>query len=452
MPDIALERGLPCNLDAERFVLGGVLLDDTRFPEIAAALTSEDFSVEKHRRIFARMCELYERSERIDRVTLANELRAHRQLESCDGVGYLVSLDEGLPELAKFDSYIRIVCEKARLRQFILVGQRLIDNALMDDGTPAHELASAASERLLQIGTSDKENRLASVNEIIHSHDGLSRFLDHTINQRIGVQTGFSLLDEMTGGLQRGDLVVIAGRPSMGKTAFALNLAVHAAVGLQRLSVAVFSLEMSRDSLLTRMLCSAAGVDATKQRSGHLNQEEKRRLTQTAEQLHGARLFIDDTSGITAMDISAKLRRLRADNGVDLCIIDYLGLIASHRKTENRVRELGEITRHLKLMVAKELHIPVVLLSQLSRAPETRSDHRPILSDLRESGDIEQDADVVALIYRGEIYHPSKRELSGLAELLIAKQRNGPTGRVDLVFRKEFTRFEEPITSAGQRE
>jgi len=442
MPDIALELGLPNNLDAERFVLGAVLQDDTRFAEVAAALTADDFSLEKHRRIFARMCELYERSERIDRVTLANELMARRQLEFCDGIGYLVSLDEGLPELAKFESYVRIVREKARLRQLIFAGQRLIDSALLDDGTPAHELASTISERMLQVGTSDKENLLESVDEIVNNHEsGLARFLDHTTNYRSGIQTGFSRLDQMTGGLQRGDLVVVAARPSLGKTALALNIAAH--VVRNHLSVAIFSLEMSRDAVINRMLCSAASVDSCRQRAGHLSPDEKARLTTEAEKLRGARLFIDHGSVVTVMDIGMKLRRLRANRGLDLCIIDYLGLIASHRKTNNRVRELGEITRYLKLMVAKELDIPVMLLSQLNRTPENRSDHRPSLSDLRESGDIEQDADLVLFIFREEVYKTKNRELSGRAELRIAKQRNGPIGHLNFRFRKEFTRFEE---------
>jgi len=444
MTDTALENGLPHNTDAERFILGAVLQDDTRFPEVLAALTPEDFSLETHRRIFSRMRELHERSERIDRVTLANELMAHRQLELCGGVSYLVSMDEGLPELVKFESYVRIVREKARLRQIIFDSQRLIENALMDDGTPAHELAAAASHRLLQIGTSDTENRLACVGEIVRGHaGGLNRFLDADLNQRNGIRTGFHDLDAMTGGLQRGDLIVIAGRPSMGKTALALNLATHCAVGSQRLSVSIFSLEMPQDALINRLLCSEARVDSSRQRAGQLNSEEKARLRQAAETFGRARLFIDDTPAITAIDIGAKLRRLRADQGIDLCIIDYLGLIANDRKTNNRVRELGEITRYLKLFVAKELDIPVVLLSQLSRAPEARADHRPILSDLRESGDIEQDADVVAFVYRAEVYNSTDTKLRGLAELLIAKQRNGPTGMLGLLFRKKFTRFEE---------
>jgi replicative DNA helicase len=451
MPDLALQNGLPANLDAERFVLGSILTDDTVYPTVAAAIKPEDFSLEKHRRIFLRMGELYARGERVDRVTVANELQNHQQRDSVGGITYLVSLDEGLPALANFESYIRIVREKSRRRRLIFAAQKLIDYTIADNEVSARELAMGCSEELSRIGSSDSENKLASIDEIISRHEGgLARFIDASISQRPGVQTGFSRFDQMTGGLQRGDLVVLAARPSMGKTALALNIALHAAVGSQALSVAVFSLEMSREALITRLLCSMARVDMAKQRAGFLDQHEKSRLALAAEQLRRARVFMDDSSTANVMDILAKLRRLRSERGLDLCIIDYLGLIASHRRTEHRVRELGEITRYLKLMVAKELDVPVLLLSQLSRAPETRpGDHRPILSDLRDSGDVEQDADLVAFIFREEVYKPDQEHLRCLAELLIAKQRNGPVGRVHLTFLKEYTRFENRAHDLG---
>jgi replicative DNA helicase len=447
--DVALEKGLPGDLDAERFILGGILANDTIFPTIAGSLNPNDFSLEKHRRLFARMLELHERDERIDRVTVANELRLHRQLESCDGLTYLMALDEGMPTLANLDSYVRIVREKSRLRQLIFMWQHLINLALLDDGTAAHELAAKSSQQCLTIGTSDRENHLASVAKIITDAGGLDRFFGRDVKHCNGVQTGFLRLDQMTGGLQKGELIVIAARPSMGKTAIALNIAQHAAIGRQNLSVVIFSLEMSSDALVKRMLCSIARVDLARLRARCLNEPEMKRLNAAAEQFATARVFIDDSSMNTVMDIGAKLRRLRADGGVDLVLIDYLGLLASHRKNDNRVRELGEMTRYLKLMVAKEFDVPVVLLSQLSRACENRpGDHRPILSDLRESGDIEQDADVVAFVYREENYKPDKAELRGLAELHIAKQRNGPTGRVNLTFLKEYTRFENRVADA----
>ena len=452
MPDIALERGLPCNVDVERFVLGTVLQNDERFRCVAELLTAQDFSLEKHRRIFLCMRGLHDRGERIDRVTLANELIAHRQLESCDGIGYLASLDEGLPELVHIDSYIRILLEKARLRKLILIGQRLVDDALLADGRPAHELATATSERLLEIATSDQENKISSVDEIIRSQTrGLDRFLEPGGSGTNGIRTGLRRLDEMTGGLQRGDLIVFAGRPSTGKTALALNITENVARGREALSVAIFSLEMTRDAVITRMLCSIAGIDSCRLRANRLNANEKHRLAQAADSLARARIFIDDSPGTTAIDIEVKSRKLRAERGLDLCIIDYLGLIASHRKTDNRVRELGEITKYLKLMIAKELNIPVLLLSQLNRAPENRAGHRPILSDLRESGDIEQDADVVAFIYRGEMYEPGNEALRGLAELLVLKQRNGPTGSLDLQFHSECARFEDPAELGAKK-
>jgi replicative DNA helicase len=251
----------------------------------------------------------------------------------------------------------------------------------------------------------------------------------------------------MTGGLQNGDLVILAARPSMGKTALALNIAHHVAVGSQRLPVAVFSLEMSREALLGRLLCSAARVDSSKQRAGYLNQDERSRLALASEQLQTAPLFIDDTSGLHLMDMHAKLRRVKSEHGLSLVVVDYLQLMSSHDRAENRNQEISTFSRGLKLL-AKELGVPMLVLSQLSRAPETRSgDHRPMLSDLRESGSIEQDADLVAFIFREEIYKPDREDLRGVAELIIAKQRNGPTGKVNLVFLKELTRFEDRSAS-----
>jgi replicative DNA helicase len=251
----------------------------------------------------------------------------------------------------------------------------------------------------------------------------------------------------MTGGLQNGDLVILAARPSMGKTALALNIVHHVAAGTQRLPVAVFSLETSQESLLGRLLCSAARVDSSKQRAGYLNQDERSRLTFAAEKLEAAPLFIDDTSSTNLMDMHAKLRRLKAEHGLALVVVDYLQLMSSQGRAENRTQEISALSRGLKLL-AKELDVPMLVLSQLSRAPETRSgDHRPMLSDLRESGSIEQDADVVAFIFREEVYKADHEELRGLAELIIAKQRNGPTGKVNLTFLKELTKFEDRVYS-----
>jgi replicative DNA helicase len=449
-PDIALERGLPVNLDAERFVLGAILMDDALYIQVAGSLESEDFSLEKHRRIFLRMGELYNRGERIDRVTVANELMKQNQLESVDGVSYLVSLDEGLPALANLDSYVRIVKDKAVLRRIIFTSQKLIDRCIIGEEEPDQILASA-EESLLKLGETRAQDALVSPQRILEDFDGgINAFLDPS--KRIkGLSTGFLKLDEMTGGLHAGELVILAARPSMGKTALALNIAQHvASQPNEKQTVAVFSLEMSRESLLTRMICAGARVDQQKFRAGYLNQDERRRLAKTASELVQAPLYIDDTSGTHMMDIHAKLRRLKAEHGLSLVVIDYLQLMSGRGRYENRNQEISTISRGLKLL-AKDLKVPMLVLSQLNRAPETRpGDHRPQLSDLRESGSIEQDADLVAFIFREEVYKQEDERLKGLAELLVAKQRNGPTGKVNLVFLKEFTKFENRTNDLGE--
>jgi replicative DNA helicase len=448
-PDIALERGLPANLDAERFVLGAVLMDDALYIQVAGTLEAEDFSLEKHRRIFLRMGELYARGDRIDRVTVANELMKQNQLESVDGITYLVSLDEGLPTLANLESYVGIVKDKAILRRIIFTSRNLIDRCIIGEEEPDQILASA-EESLLKMGDARTGDALLNPKQILDDFEGgINAFLDPS--KRIkGLSTGFLKLDEMTGGLHEGELVILAARPSMGKTALALNIAQHVAMFPEKKqTVAVFSLEMSRESLLTRMICAGARVDQQKFRAGYLNQDERRRLARTASDLVQAPLFIDDTSGTHIMDIHAKLRRLKSEHGLSLVVVDYLQLMSGRGRSENRNQEISTISRGLKLL-AKELKVPMLVLSQLSRAPETRpGDHRPQLSDLRESGSIEQDADLVSFIFREEVYKPDREDLKGMAELLLAKQRNGPTGRVNLVFLKEFTKFENRTNDLG---
>jgi replicative DNA helicase len=448
--DIALERGLPVNLDAERFVLGAILMDDALYIQVAGTLEADDFSLEKHRRIFLRMGELYARTERIDRVTVANELMKQNQLESVDGVSYLVSLDEGLPALSNLESYIGIVKDKATLRRIIFTSQKLIDRCILAEEEPDQILASA-EESLLKLGDSRAQDALMNPRRILDEFDGgINAFLDPS--KRIkGLSTGFLKLDEMTGGLHEGELVILAARPSMGKTALALNIAQHIATRAgEQQTVAVFSLEMSKESLLTRMICAGARVDQQKFRAGYLNQEERRRLQKAASDLVQAPLFIDDTAGAHLMDIHAKLRRLKAEHGLALVVIDYLQLMSGRGRYENRNQEISTISRGLKLL-SKDLRVPMLVLSQLNRAPEVRQgDHRPQLSDLRESGSIEQDADLVAFIFREEVYKPQDESLRGMAELLVSKQRNGPTGKVNLVFLREFTKFENRTNDLGE--
>jgi replicative DNA helicase len=445
---LGLEKGLPTNLDAERFVLGSILMDDTFFVQTAGALEQDDFSLEKHRRIFARMAELHERGEKIDRVTIANELMRHNQLESCDGLSYLVSLDDGLPQVFNIDSYIRIVKDKAILRRIIFASQQLMNRCLAGEENPEQILAGA-EEALLKLSDSRVKVGLATPGQIIDDYQGgLNAFLDPS--KRIkGLSTGFSKLDEMTGGFHGGELLILAARPSMGKTALALNIAQHVVTKLAQ-TVAIFSLEMSKESLLTRMLCASARVDSQRFRAGYLNAEERRRLQAAATQLVGAPLYIDDTAGSNLMDMHAKLRRLQSDRKLGLVIVDYLQLMSGRGRFENRNQEISSISRGMK-MLAKELDVPMLVLSQLSRAPETRQgDHRPQLSDLRESGSIEQDADLVAFIFREEVYKRDREDLRGLAELLVGKQRNGPVGKVDLVFLHHLTKFENRAEDLGE--
>ena len=435
-----LDKGLPSNLEAERFVLGSILINDEWYIQAAGDLDADDFSEDRHRRIFKRMGDLSERSEKIDRVTLANELMRHGELEAVGGLSYLVSLDDGLPQIFNLESYIRIVKDKATLRRIIFASNALMKRCLTGEEEPEAILA-AAEETLLKLGEARAKSGLSSPREIIEGYEGgVNAFLDPS--KRIkGISTGFLKLDEMTGGLHGGELFILAARPSMGKTALALNMAQHVAHKAEK-TVAIFSLEMSRESLLTRMLCAAARVDSQRFRAGYLNQEERRRLHLAMTELVQAPLFIDDTAGANLMDIHAKLRRLKAEQGLGLVVLDYLQLMSSRTRHENRNQEVSALSRGLKLM-AKELDVPFLVLSQLSRAPETRQgDHRPQLSDLRESGSIEQDADLVAFIFREEVYHRDREDLRGQAELLLAKQRNGPVGKIDLYFIHEMTRFE----------
>jgi replicative DNA helicase len=388
------------------------------------------------------MKDLYDRGEKIDRVTIANELMKQGQLESVDGFSYLVSLDEGLPALTNLDSYIRIVKDKATLRKLIFSAQKVIDRCLIGEEEP-DEILAGAEESLLKLGEARSGERLESPATVIAKFPGgVNAFLDPS--QRVsGLSTGFAKFDEMTGGLHGGELLILAARPSMGKTALALNIAQHVATHPKiRKPVAVFSLEMSSASLLTRLLCSAARVDQHKFRAGYLNADERRKLQVALADLTESPLYLDDTAGVNLMDIHSKLRRMQAEHGLSLVVIDYLQLMSNRGRNENRNQEVSALSRGLKLM-AKDLNVPFLVLSQLSRASETRiGDHKPQLSDLRDSGSIEQDADLVAFIFREEVYKRDREDLRGVADLIIAKQRNGPIGNVPLRFLGQFTRFE----------
>src|SRR5579884_1696726 len=377
---------LPDNLDAERFVLGAIMSSDTAFLQVAGTLTADDFSLEKHKRIFLRMSELHERGIKIDRVTLANELMKHGQLQSVDGLSYLVSLDDGLPQLHNLDSYVAIVKEKSRLRRIIAVSQDTINRCVAQQEN-ANEILGALEESLIKLGDVQSKNALSSPAQIVSEYEGgINAFLD--ASKRIkGISTGFLKFDEMTGGLREGELFILAARPAMGKTAFALNIAQYIACNPKEpKAVALFSLEMSKESLLTRLICATARVDQQRFRAGYLNAEERHALQDALYRIVESPLYIDDTAGTNLMDVHSKLRRLQAEQDLGLVVIDYLQLMQGRGRYENRVQEISSLSRGFKLM-SKELRVPFLVLSQLSRAPESRpGDHRPMLSDLRESG------------------------------------------------------------------
>ncbi len=457
-PDaLALEKGLPTNIEAEKFVLGSVLLDDTLFAQVAGLLDAEDFAIEKHRRMFARMTDLSDRGERIEYLTLINELEKHGQLQAVDGISYIASLNEGLPRLASIDSYIKIVKDKSLLRRLIFTSQGIISSCI-DESRGVDEILAEAESAVMKIGDRQLRTGLEGPQRTIENYPGgLQTFLDPSRRPK-GLAGPFHKFEEMTTGMHSGQLIVIAARPAMGKTALALNIAAHIAMerpGYAGKPVAVFSLEMSKESLLTRMLCSEAQVDQHRFRGGYLNREERQRLTRSLNRLVQSKLFFDDSADTNIMEISAKCRRLRSEHGLALVVVDYLQLLGSKGKVESRVQEISAFSRGLKLL-AKDLDIPILALSQLSRAPETRQgDHRPLLSDLRDSGSIEQDADMVCFIFREEVYKPAREDLHGIAELIVSKQRNGPTGKIKLAFLNRFAKFEnlaEDIEKAGDDE
>ncbi len=453
IPNLALDTGLPANVDAEKTILGAILLDNAAHSEAAEKLTEDDFSLDSHRRIFLRMTELMNASRAVDIVTLSNELARMKEIESVGGVAYLASLTEGLPRRPVIEEYIRIVKDKSLLRKLMLICSQAIARAA-DQGENALDVLGAAETQLLEVSDKGLTSGFQSLDQIVQQSFGTIDNLYKQSREVTGLATDFTQFDIMTSGLQKGELIIIAARPSMGKTALAINIAENAAIN-HGATVAVFSLEMSKESLLRRMLSSQAWVDQQKLQKGFLGREDHDRLTAALGQLVESRLFIDDTAAISLAEMRAKARRLKQNKGLDLIVVDYLQLMTAtvpssgKRNYENRTQEVSAVSRGLKAL-AKELHVPVVALSQLSRAGvQRKDDHRPMLSDLRESGSIEQDADVVAFIHR-ESYYNRNEEMSeadrAKSEIIIEKQRNGPTGTVHLNFIAKFTRFDNPDT------
>jgi replicative DNA helicase len=424
------------------------MLDNAAFSEAAEKLTPEDFSLDSHRRIFLRMNELIDAQRPVDIVTLPIELAKHKEVEAVGGVAYLASLTEGLPRRPVIEDYIRIVKDKSLLRRLMGICSSAIAKAA-DQSQEAISVLDETESQLLEVSQSGLTQGLQALDIIVRESFGS---IDNLYNHRgdiTGLETGFTDFDRMTSGLQKGELIIIAARPSMGKTALAINIAQNAAIRHNAI-VAIFSLEMSKESLLRRMLASQASVDQQKIQKGFFGRAEQEKLQDALSLLVESRIFIDDSAGSTIAEMRAKARRLKQNaGGLDLIMIDYLQLMSAtmpglRKGYENRVQEVSAISRGLKAM-AKELQVPVIALSQLSRSNEKRDDKRPLLSDLRESGSIEQDADVVAFIHR-ESYYNRKDDLSAEekaeAEILVAKQRNGPTGIVKMHWNSAFTRFD----------
>ena len=432
-------RMLPHNLEAERSVLGAILIDNDTFNVAAAVVTPQSFFRDAHRRIFARMVDLSERSQPIDLVTLNEELERAGDLEEVGGPAYIASLLDGVPRSTNVEYYAQIVKEKATLRALIFSANKILSNAYEAD-QEADLILDEAESAIFSVAEDRIKSGFVPMRELVkESFPKIEKLFEHK-TYITGVPTGFDDLARKTRGLQPGDLVIVAARPSMGKTSLVLNICQHVAT---RGGVAgFFSLEMSKEQLFMRMLASEAKIDTYRLLSGQIGQREYGQITHALETLSEAQLFIDDTAGIGVLEMRAKARRLQAEHGLQLLAIDYVQLMTGRGRFENRTLELASISRSLKGL-AKELRVPIVLLSQLSRAPEARSDKRPQLSDLRESGALEQDADVVVLIFREEMYkvgdEPS--ESDGVAELIVAKQRNGPTGSIKLAFLREQTRF-----------
>jgi replicative DNA helicase len=442
------ERTLPHNLEAERSVLGAILVHNDAFNTAAQVIDGRDFYRDAHRRIFDRMVTLSERNEAIDFVTLKEELSRGGDLDHVGGPAYIASLVDGVPRATNVEYYARIVKEKATLRNLIYAANKILTSAYEADQEPELILDEAESS-IFAVADDRLKAGFVPMRDLVKENFPKVELLFEHKRLVTGVPTGFVDLDEMTRGLQAGDLVIIAARPSMGKTSLVLNIAQHVAVQPD-LTVGFFSLEMSKEALFIRLLTSEAQIDSHRLMSGAIGQKDYGRISHAIETLSAMRLFIDDTANIGVLEMRAKSPRLQAEHGLNLIVLDYIQLMSARGRYENRTLELASISRSLKGL-AKELNVPIVVLSQLSRAPEARADHRPQLSDLRESGALEQDADVVVLIYRDDAYNrdPNNPD-AGIAELILAKQRNGPTGVVKLAFLREQTRFANLAPGAGR--
>jgi replicative DNA helicase len=429
----------PQSIEAEASLLSAILLDSDTFLEVIEVLSADDFYKPRHQLIFDAITTLFERNEPIDIVTVTDFLRDRSKLEAIGGATFLASLVDTVPVAGHAQHYGKIVRGKARLRRLIQKANEIIKQCYANPGDVA-EVVDFAEAAVFEVSDDEMRSGLQPLSRVLDKNFDLIDARAKDKSPITGVATGFGRLDNLTSGLQPSDLIILAARPAMGKTAFALNLARNAAE-LSGKPVAVFSLEMSIEQLSLRMLCAEARVNAKNVRSGYISAEDNVKLVEAADRLAPLPIFIDDSPDISTTEIRAKSRRIKMDKDLGLVIIDYLQLMRTRRQAERRDLEISEISRGLKIM-AKELSVPVVALSQLNRKLEERSDKRPQLADLRESGALEQDADVVAFIYRDEVYHKDREDNQNLAELIISKQRSGPVGKIPLTFLKEYTRFE----------
>lgn len=427
----------PHNIDAEQSVLGAMLLDRNAIAEVTEILNGSEFYRESHNQLFNAIVELYDRDEPVDMVTLVDFLRSKGLLESVGGVSYMSNLVNSVPTTANVKYYAKIVAEKNILRRMILSSSDIIEKCYAEQDN-VQDVLSQAEKNIFDISQNKSHKDFERLNSIIvRSFDEFEKLYKNK-GEITGLTSGFTDLDRRTSGFQKSDFVLIAARPSMGKTAFMLNIAMAPALMMNK-SIAIFSLEMSKEQLVNRMICSEAYVDAQKLRVGDIDDDDWVKLAKAAGPLSNANIYIDDTPGISLSELRSKCRRLKIEKGLDMILIDYLQLMTAGRNIDNRQQEVSEISRSLKGL-AKEMNAPVIALSQLSRAPEARADHRPILSDLRESGSIEQDADVVIFLYRDEYYNKDT-EKKNIAEVIIAKQRNGPTGVIELAWLGQYTKF-----------
>ena len=438
------DRQPPFSPEAEASVLGGILGEGEAAARVVDFLDDSMFYREAHRRLFRSMARLFERGRVIDPITVSDELKKAGELEGAGGMDYLASLLDAVPTAANIEYHARIVREKAVLRRLIDAAQTIVRDVYDPGEREVGEILDQAEQRVFNVSQSRGHEGFVWIKEVLWPTFEQIERLQEIPDGISGLATGFPELDRMTTGLQPGDLTIVAGRPSMGKTSWALNVAQFVAIE-REVPVAIFSLEMSKEQLVQRFLCAEARVDALRLRRGRLEGDEYPRLARAAGHLNTAPIWIDDSATGNVLEMKAKARRLKAESELGLVVVDYMQLMTGSTRKESRVQEVSEISRGLKAL-ARELEVPLIALSQLSRAPEQRTDRRPQLSDLRESGSIEQDADIVMFLYRPEYYHgPTDKDgnsLEGKAELIVSKQRNGPTGTVDLFFHKMYTRFD----------